>query len=81
LRTAGDFLPRAIVCDIGLPELDGCEIARRLRADPAHVDTLLVALTGLGSEEDKRRTHEAGFDLHLVKPVDLASVQDMLARL
>jgi signal transduction histidine kinase len=81
LRTAGDFLPRAIVCDIGLPELDGCEIARRLRADPAHAGTLLVALTGLGSEEDKRRTHEAGFDLHLVKPVDLASVQDMLARL
>jgi CheY-like chemotaxis protein/two-component sensor histidine kinase len=81
LRAADDFRPRAIVCDIGLPELDGCEIARRLRADPAHADTLLVALTGLGSEEDKRRTHEAGFDLHLVKPVDLASVQDMLARL
>ena len=81
LRSAEEFRPRAIVCDIGLPELDGCEIARRLRADPAQADTLLVALTGLGSEEDKRRTREAGFDLHLVKPVDLASVQDMLARL
>jgi signal transduction histidine kinase len=81
LRTAGEFRPRAVVCDIGLPGLDGCEIARRLRADPVHAGTLLVALTGLGSEEDKRRTREAGFDLHLVKPVDLAAVQDMLARL
>jgi signal transduction histidine kinase len=81
LRTAGDFRPGAVVCDIGLPGLDGCEIARRLRADPAHADTLLVALTGLGSEDDKRRTREAGYDLHLVKPVDLAAVQDILARL
>ena len=81
LRAAADFRPRAIVCDIGLPLMDGHEFARRLRADPAGEDTLLVALTGLGSEDDKRRTREAGFDFHLVKPVDLAAVRDILARL
>lgn len=81
LRTADEFRPRAIVCDIGLPEIDGCEIARRVRANPRHADTVLVALTGLGSEEDKRRTRDAGFDFHLVKPVDLSAVQDILARI
>jgi signal transduction histidine kinase len=81
LRAADEFRPRAIVCDIGLPGLDGCEMARRLRADPGHADTLLVALTGLGSEEDKRRTREAGFDFHLVKPVDLSAVQGILDRI
>jgi CheY-like chemotaxis protein len=81
LRAASEFAPTAIVCDIGLPEMDGHEIARRLRADPGRAGTVLVAVTGLGSEEDKRRTQVAGFDFHLVKPVALASVQDILNRL
>ena len=81
LRAAAEFRPHAVVCDIGLPRVDGHEFARRLRADPVHSDTLLVALTGLGSDVDKRRTHEAGFDSHLVKPVDLAAVREILARL
>ena len=81
LRAASEFAPTAIVCDIGLPEMDGHEIARRLRADPGRAGTVLVAVTGLGSEEDKRRTQVAGFDFHLVKPVALASVQDILSRL
>jgi signal transduction histidine kinase len=81
LRAAAEFQPRAIVCDIGLPLVDGHEFARRLRADPLGEDTLLVALTGLGSDDDKRRTRDAGFDFHLVKPVDLAAVRDILARL
>jgi signal transduction histidine kinase len=81
LLTAGAFKPRAIVCDVGLPQMDGCEVARRLRADPDLADALLVALTGLGSEEDKRRTHAAGFDMHLVKPVALPELRKILARL
>ncbi len=81
LRAATEFAPTAIVCDIGLPEMDGHEIARRLRADPGHADTVLVAVTGLGSEEDKRRTQVAGFDFHLVKPVAFAAVQDILSRI
>jgi CheY-like chemotaxis protein len=81
LRAASEFAPGAIVCDIGLPEMDGHEIARRLRANPGHAGTVLVAVTGLGSEEDKRRTQVAGFDFHLVKPVAFASVQDILSRL
>jgi CheY-like chemotaxis protein len=81
LFTAGTFRPKAIVCDIGLPQMDGCEVARRLRADPDLADAVLVALTGLGSEEDKRRTHAAGFDMHLVKPVALPELRKILARL
>jgi CheY-like chemotaxis protein len=81
LRTAEAFDPEVVVCDIGLPEMDGHEIARRLRADPRRARTLLVAVTGWGSDEDKQRTRRAGFDFHLVKPVGLDSVQDILGRL
>jgi CheY-like chemotaxis protein len=81
LRTAEAFDPEVVVCDIGLPQMDGHEIARRLRADPRRAGTLLVAVTGWGSEEDKQRTQRAGFDFHLVKPVGLDSVQEILGRL
>jgi signal transduction histidine kinase/CheY-like chemotaxis protein len=81
LRTAGAFRPKAVVCDIGLPQMDGCEVARRLRADPDQAGALLVALTGLGSEEDKRRTRAAGFDMHLVKPVALPELRRILSLL
>ncbi len=56
--------------DLGMPQMDGCELARRFRASPALQKVVLVALTGWGQEEDRRRTKEAGFDLHLVKPVE-----------
>jgi signal transduction histidine kinase/ActR/RegA family two-component response regulator len=81
LRTAEDFDPDVVVCDIGLPLMDGHEIAKRLRADPRRASTVLVAVTGWGSEEDKQRTQRAGFDFHLVKPVGLDSVQEILGRL
>jgi CheY-like chemotaxis protein len=62
--------PSVALLDIGLPGLDGCEVARRLRRMPGTARALLIALSGYGREEDVRRCHEAGFDLHLLKPPD-----------
>ena len=69
-----------MLLDLGLPHLDGCEVARRLRRLPGLENVLLVALTGFGQDQDRRRSHEAGFDAHCVKPVDFAAVQAILAR-
>jgi PAS domain S-box-containing protein len=73
------FEPDIVILDIGLPGMDGYELARRLRADRRFEQTVLVALTGYGSPEDRRRSHEAGFHVHLVKPTDLAGLQEVLA--
>jgi CheY-like chemotaxis protein len=62
-----------VLLDLGLPDLDGFEVARRLRADPPCA-MKIVALTGFGCAEDRRRTAEVGIDLHLVKPVALETV-------
>jgi two-component system CheB/CheR fusion protein len=59
------------VIDIGLPDLDGYEVARRFRENPAWADLMLVALTGYGRASDRGKSREAGFDLHLVKPMDV----------
>ena len=67
-----------ILLDIGLPEMDGYEVARRLRARAPAATLILVALTGYGQDDDRRRSREAGFDHHLVKPVDLADLQRLL---
>lgn len=72
--------PDAALVDIGLPGIDGYEVARRLRADPATRGIRLIALTGYGLAEDQRRVLEAGFDEHLVKPVDLERLFDALAQ-
>ena len=80
LDAAREFCPGVIFLDIGLPGMSGYAVAERLRADPAFAGTLLVALTGWGGEEDRRRIREAGFDIHLTKPVDLEAVEDILAR-
>ena len=69
--------PDIALVDIGLPSFDGYEVARRVRANPATKDVFLVALTGYGLPEDQRQAAEAGFDAHLVKPIDL----DKLSRL
>jgi CheY-like chemotaxis protein len=61
--------PDVALCDIGLPEMDGYSVARLLRADPRTAPTHLVALTGYGRDADRREAADAGFDLHLVKPV------------
>jgi CheY-like chemotaxis protein len=71
--------PAAAVLDIGMPGMDGYEVARRVRAGPRGNDIKLIALTGWGSDDDRRRSREAGIDHHLVKPVDLQVLEDLLA--
>jgi len=78
LLLAGQRKPEIVVLDVGMPKLDGCEVARRIRAESWGRGAVLVALTGWGQEIDRRRSREAGFDLHLVKPVDPATLCDML---
>jgi signal transduction histidine kinase len=78
LDAARQFRPNIVLCDIGLPGMDGYEVARRLRKEPELGNMVLVALTGYGQEEDRRKTYEAGFDLHLVKPVDPEKLQGLL---
>jgi PAS domain S-box-containing protein len=72
--------PDVILCDIGLPGLDGYGVARQLRADPATAGARMIAVTGYGAEEDRRRSQEAGFDLHMVKPVDPLALREVVAR-
>ncbi len=79
LVTALAMRPEVVLLDIGLPDLDGYEVARRLRNEAGTKEALLVALTGYGQEDDRRRSREAGFDHHLVKPVDFDDVQALLA--
>jgi two-component system CheB/CheR fusion protein len=74
------FLPEVVLCDIGLPEMDGFAVARTLRADGALRSTYLVALTGYALPDDQRRAAEAGFDLHLPKPPTIEQIQDAVAR-
>jgi CheY-like chemotaxis protein len=81
LESARRFKPHIILLDIGLPEVNGFEVARRLRAASEFSGVKIVALTGYGQTEDTRRTEAAGFDAHLVKPADLATLQQTLDRL
>src|SRR4029453_4375896 len=73
--------PHVVLLDIGMPDMDGCEVGRRLREISRSPGVVLVALTGWGQDEDRRRVREAGFDHHLVKRVDLASLQTLLPSL
>jgi CheY-like chemotaxis protein/anti-sigma regulatory factor (Ser/Thr protein kinase) len=79
LERAEEEAPQACLLDIGLPGIDGYELARRLRARPSTAHALLVAITGYGQESDRQRASAAGFDRHLVKPIDLGILQDVLA--
>ena len=81
LEQARKFNPSVVLLDIGLPEMDGYEVARRMRAMPELGDVRLVAVTGYGQAEDRRRTRDAGFDDHLTKPVDLSNVERTIAGL
>jgi PAS domain S-box-containing protein len=78
LARAKETAPQVCLLDIGLPDMDGAELARRLRALPETAPALLVAVTGYGQESDRARTREAGFDHHLVKPIDLDQLQAVL---
>ena len=81
LDVAAAFRPDLILLDIGMPRLNGYDTARRIRAQPWGKNTVLVALTGWGQEEDRQKTHDAGFNAHMVKPVDLAALEILLANL
>jgi signal transduction histidine kinase/DNA-binding response OmpR family regulator len=79
LRLAREFDPELVFLDIGLPEMNGYELARRLREEAGLAGTKLIALSGYGAERDQLRSKEAGFDLHLVKPVDPGSLPAVIA--
>ncbi|HEY0793990.1 MAG TPA: ATP-binding protein [Chthoniobacterales bacterium] len=80
LEAARRFRPAAVLADLGLPGMDGYELAERLRTEPWGAEALLVALSGYGREEDRRRALAAGFDRHLTKPVDPRAIEALLAR-
>jgi len=79
VEAAGRLLPQVVLCDIGLPDIDGLEVARRLRRNPALSATRLIALTGYGQAEDVRQAIEAGFDAHVTKPINLDQLMALLA--
>ena len=79
LEVALEFRPNVVLLDIGLPGIDGFEVAKRLRQQPDLSGVVLVALTGYGQVTDKQRSQEAGFNHHLVKPADFGKVLQILA--
>jgi CheY-like chemotaxis protein len=80
LEAARRLQPDVILLDLGLPRMDGFEVARQLRTDPAFRDVLIIAVTGFASEEDRKRSREVGIDHHLVKPADPAFIESLLRR-
>jgi PAS domain S-box-containing protein len=80
LAAARAYRPEVVLLDIGMPGLDGYAVARRLRQEDGCDQVLLIALTGYGQDDDRRRSREAGFDDHLVKPIDLAALEALLQR-
>jgi two-component system CheB/CheR fusion protein len=81
LASAPTFRPEVVLCDIGLPEMSGYELARQLRQQEGLSKSVLIAITGYGQEEDQRRAQEAGFDHHMIKPVDPAALEKLLTSL
>lgn len=79
LAAAREHRPELVLCDIGLPEMDGYEVARAFRADPALRDIVLVALTGYALPEDRARATEAGFTRHVAKPPSIEALERVLA--
>jgi CheY-like chemotaxis protein len=81
VAVAGEFRPDVVLLDIGLPKLNGYEVARRIRQEGWGKGMVLIALTGWGQDEDRRRSREAGFDSHMVKPVEITALMTVLADL
>jgi signal transduction histidine kinase/ActR/RegA family two-component response regulator len=81
LAIARELKPEVSFLDLGLPDISGYELARALRTQPETAKTLLVAVSGWGQPRDRERSHEAGFSLHLVKPVELTSIETAIATL
>src|SRR4051812_36635561 len=80
IEVAEKFHPELVLLDIGLPKLNGYEVALRIRQQPWGRNIIIVALTGWWQDEDRRRSHEASFNLHIVKPVELSALENLLAR-
>lgn len=79
IKIAADFVPQAILLDIGLPDMDGYQVCRELRKNPRFCNTLIIAQTGYGQQQDRDDAFAAGFDHHLVKPVSLKEINTLLA--
>ncbi|HVO11249.1 MAG TPA: response regulator [Vicinamibacteria bacterium] len=79
LETARRFLPEVVLCDLGLPQLDGLAVAEAMRADPELRGARLIAITGYGGPEDVERALRAGFDTHLTKPADPVRLLELVA--
>jgi len=79
VQAAASFRPDVVLLDLGMPRLNGYEACRQLREQPGGDRLLLIALTGWGQDDDRRRTREAGFDAHLVKPVELSQLTNLFA--
>jgi len=80
IERARALLPEVVLLDIGLPGMDGFEVVRQLRQEPCCRTSLIIAVSGYGQEEDRRKSEEAGFDHHLVKPIDLDSLLGLMAQ-
>jgi CheY-like chemotaxis protein len=80
IDVAAEFRPELILLDIGMPGLNGYDTARRMREEPWGRDVFLVALTGWGQGADRRRSQEAGFDDHVVKPIEPSALEQLLIR-
>ena len=80
IRTAKAFRPEVGLLDIGMPGMDGYELAAHFRGDPLHARMYLIAVTGWGDEDDRRKALQAGFDAHLTKPADLDELTALLER-
>jgi len=78
LELARTFRPHALLLDIGLPDMDGYQLAQQVRSNPWGRGVVLVAVTGWGQEQDRRRAVAAGFDHHLVKPISAETVETLL---
>jgi signal transduction histidine kinase/ActR/RegA family two-component response regulator len=81
VAVAAEYRPRLVLMDLGMPKVDGYEAARRMRLQPWGAELFLVALTGWGADEDRRRTQDGGFDSHLVKPVDMDILKRLIAEM
>jgi len=79
VEAAARFRPEIVLLDIGLPKLNGYEAAQRIREEPWGKGMKLIALTGWGQDEDRQKSRDAGFDVHLVKPVEFATLRKLLS--
>ena len=81
IKAAEEWKPDVVLCDIGLPGMDGYGVVGQLRRNPVTATARIIAVTGYGSDDDRRRTREAGFDQHMVKPVDPEALRQALIKL